>query len=52
MLTCAMCGRVLKECCDLYYEVTDMQTGEDVVLCGDCAAKLEIEEWLDKEANE
>lgn len=41
MLTCAMCGRVLKECCGLYYEVTDMQTGEDVVLCGDCAAKVE-----------
>ena len=42
MLTCAMCGRVLKECCDLFYEATDEQ-GRDCVLCGDCAAEVEAE---------
>lgn len=41
MLSCAMCGRVLKECCDLFYEAEDTATGKDVVLCGDCAAKVE-----------
>ena len=41
MLTCAMCGRVLKECCDIYVEAEDTETGKDVVLCGDCAAKVE-----------
>ena len=44
MLACAMCGKVLKECCDLYYEVEEMETGARAYVCGDCAAKLEAEE--------
>ena len=45
MLTCAICGKVLKECCDLFYEAEDEQ-GRDCVLCGDCAAKVEAWEGL------
>lgn len=48
MLVCADCGKTLKECCDLFYEATDTQTGEDVILCGDCAAKLEAEQEEEK----
>ena len=43
MLTCAICGRPLRECCDIYYEATDEQ-GRDCVLCGDCADELDAEE--------
>lgn len=41
MLRCAMCGKVLKECCDIYEEAEDTTTGETVYLCGDCAAQVE-----------
>lgn len=41
MLACAMCGREIKECCDIYEEAEDTTTGETVYLCGDCAAKVE-----------
>ena len=43
MLTCAMCGRVIKECCDIYEEAEDTTTGKTVYLCGECAAQLEAE---------
>ena len=44
MLRCAMCDKPIRECCDIYFEAQDATTGEDVVLCGDCAAQLEAEE--------
>lgn len=44
----AMCGKVLKECCDLYYEVEEMETGARAYVCGDCAAKVEAEEEEEK----
>lgn len=40
MTTCAMCGRVIKECCDVYYPVIDERTGKDAVLCLDCWASI------------
>ena len=40
MLTCAMCDKVIRECCDIYYEATDAE-GRDCVLCGECAAEIE-----------
>lgn len=46
MLACAMCGKVLKECCDIYEEAEDTTTGETVYLCGECAAKVEAWEGL------
>lgn len=42
MLSCAMCGKPLKECCDLFYEATD-EEGNDVVVCGDCVVEHNIE---------
>lgn len=42
MLTCVMCHKPLKECCDLFYEArTDW--GEDVTVCADCVAEYDIE---------
>lgn len=43
MLSCAVCGKALQECCDLYYEAEDTTTGETVYLCGECAEKVEAE---------
>lgn len=40
MLVCANCGKVLKECCDIFVECENKTTGEDCVVCGDCAADL------------
>lgn len=41
MLVCAMCGKVLRECCDLFYEATD-EDGKECVLCGECAEKPDV----------
>ena len=40
MLTCAMCGRPLRKCCDLFYEAQNAK-GRKCVICGDCAEELE-----------
>lgn len=42
MLACVMCGKPLKECCDLFYEAVT-EDGEDVVVCGDCVEENDIE---------
>lgn len=42
MLTCALCGKVLKECCDLF-ETAVTEDGKEVVVCGDCIIEHEIE---------
>lgn len=42
MLVCAMCGKVLKECCDLFYEAVT-EDGEEVAVCGDCVEENDIE---------
>ena len=42
MLTCAMCDRVIRECCDIFFEAVDAE-GRDCVLCGECAAKVEAD---------
>ena len=49
MLSCAMCGRELKECCDLYYETEDTQTGKTVYLCGECWDEQRAEEDYERE---
>lgn len=36
MISCAICGRPLQECCDIYVEAIDRWTGADVVICGSC----------------
>lgn len=47
MLHCALCDKPIRECCDIYVTATDTTTGEEAVLCGDCAAALEVDD--DKE---
>lgn len=42
MISCAMCGKPLKECCDLFYEAVT-EDGEEVVVCADCVAEYGIE---------
>lgn len=44
MLRCAMCDKPLKECCDIFVEAYDTVTGQDVVLCGECAVQVEAAE--------
>lgn len=39
MLTCAMCGKPMQECCDIFYEAED-EAGNSVVICGDCASLM------------
>lgn len=42
MLSCEMCGKPLKECCDLFHEaVTD--EGKDVVVCNECVIEHNLE---------
>lgn len=42
MLSCVMCGKPLKECCDLFFEATD-EDGNDVVVCNECVIEHNIE---------
>lgn len=42
MLVCANCGKVLKECCDVFYEAVD-EKGNSYMVCGDCAETMELE---------
>ena len=42
MLVCAVCGKVLKECCDIFVEAED-ESGNECVVCGECAAEMEAE---------
>lgn len=44
MLTCAMCGRVIKECCDIYEEAEDTTTGEVEAWAGLSDYKSEAEQ--------
>ena len=38
MLRCAGCDKPIRECCDIYFEATDLN-GKSCVLCGECAEK-------------
>lgn len=40
MLTCAMCGKPMRECCDIYHVAKNKQ-GRECIICGDCAEELE-----------
>lgn len=51
MLTCAMCGKPLKECCDLFYEAVT-EDGEDVVVCADCVTEHGIETEEEEQTQE
>ena len=42
MLSCAICGRVLKECCDLFHEAIT-EDGVSVTVCNDCAIENNLE---------
>ncbi len=42
MLCCTICGRVLKECCDLFHEAIT-EDGETVVVCNDCAIENDLD---------
>lgn len=42
MLTCVLCGRALRECCDLFHEAVD-EDGKTVVVCGECALEHDLE---------
>lgn len=44
MLRCAMCDKPLRECCDIFETAYDAETGEEVVLCGECAVQVEAQE--------
>ncbi|MEG1836931.1 MAG: hypothetical protein RRZ70_02920 [Synergistaceae bacterium] len=44
MLSCYICGKVLKECCDLFHEAVT-EDGESVIVCNECA----LENGLDFE---
>lgn len=44
MLRCAMCDKPLRECCDIFETAYDAETGEEVVLCGECAVQVEAAE--------
>ncbi|MDO4953348.1 MAG: hypothetical protein Q4E34_05945 [Synergistaceae bacterium] len=43
MLVYANCGRVLKECCDIFVEVVDENGNDAGVVCGECVAEIEGE---------
>mgnify|MGYP001766761522 FL=1 len=49
MLVCAICGKALKECCDLFHEAITPD-GETVVVCNDCAIEkdLQFEDEIEK----
>lgn len=42
MLVCVLCGKVLKECCDIFHEVVD-EEGNEYVVCGECALKNNLQ---------
>lgn len=42
MLSCYLCDRVIKECCDIFYEAAT-EDGETVVVCGECALEHNLE---------
>ena len=42
MLVCAICGKALKECCDLFHEAITPD-GETVVVCNDCAIENDLQ---------
>jgi hypothetical protein len=42
MLVCAICGKVIKECCDLYHEAVTSD-GDTVVVCNDCAIENDLQ---------
>ncbi len=42
MLSCAVCGRALRECCDLFHEAVT-EDGEAVIVCQDCVIENNIE---------
>lgn len=52
MLTCAMCGKPMRDACDIYHVAKNKQ-GRECVICGDCAEELEAyAERLRKSAHE
>ncbi len=42
MLSCVMCGRALRECCDLFHEAVT-EEGEIVIVCNECAIENNLE---------
>lgn len=52
MLRCAGCDRPIRECCDIYVVAMDTTTGEEAVLCGECAAALEAEVEIEIDVKE
>lgn len=42
MLRCVLCGKALRECCDLFHEAVT-EDGESVVVCNDCAIANDLE---------
>lgn len=42
MLVCAICGRTLKECCDLFHEAVTPD-GENVIVCNECAIENDLQ---------
>jgi hypothetical protein len=42
MLSCALCGRALRECCDLFHEAVT-EDGETVIVCNDCALENDLQ---------
>ncbi len=42
MLVCAICGKALKECCDLFHEAVTPD-GDTVVVCNDCAIENDLQ---------
>ncbi|MDO5563484.1 MAG: hypothetical protein Q4F74_07730 [Synergistaceae bacterium] len=42
MLTCVMCGKALRECCDLFHEAVT-EDGKTVVVCNECAIEHGLE---------
>jgi len=42
MLSCAICGKVLHECCDLFHEAVT-EEGDCLIVCNECAIANNIE---------
>ena len=42
MLVCTICGKVIKECCDIFDYYED-EEGREVAVCGECIAENGLE---------
>lgn len=51
MLRCVLCGKALRECCDLFHEAVT-EDGESVVVCNGCAIANDLEFEAEEESED